>query len=165
MATTPRPSNTIDCGKPGQARPALQRLAPWGDPHMISVLLVEDDGAVRSVIGRSLQRRGCEVVSAGDGLEGLEFVRRRSFDAVISDVNMPGYGGLWFWERALVHRPELGGRFVLMSAQALPDQPSARRFLESEHFLLKPFLPAALWVEVLKIVGVAEEGRRESNVR
>ena len=129
---------------------------------MLSVLLVEDDSAVRSVIGRSLQRRGCEVVSAADGLEGLEFVRRRSFDAVVSDVHMPERGGVWFWERALVHRPELRGRFILMSSQALPEQPSSRRFLESEHFLLKPFLPAALWVEVLKIVGEAEEGRRES---
>ena len=129
---------------------------------MLSVLLVEDDSAVRSVIGRSLQRRGCEVVGAADGLEGLELVRRRSFDAIISDVNMPGRGGLWLWERAIVHRPELRGRFVLMSSEALPEQPSARSFLESEHFLLKPFLPAALMVEVLKIVGVADEGRRES---
>ena len=77
---------------------------------MLSVLVVEDNVAVRAAIARALGRRGCSVTTATNGLEGVDAVRARSFDVVITDLNMPERGGLWLWEQA-----------------------------ESEHFFVKPF--------------------------
>ena len=68
---------------------------------MLSVLVVEDNVAVRAAIARALDRRGCSVTTATNGLEGLEGVRARSFDVVITDLNMPERGGLWLWQQAL----------------------------------------------------------------
>jgi len=87
---------------------------------MLSVLVVEDNVAVRAAIARALDRRGCSVTTATNGLEGLEAVRARSFDVVITDLNMPERGGLWLWEQALRLRPQLKGRFVLISSTTGP---------------------------------------------
>jgi CheY-like chemotaxis protein len=106
---------------------------------MLSILVVEDSDSIREAIARSLARRGCHVTTATNGIEGLEAVRQRPFDAVITDLNMPGRGGLWLWERALELRPELRGRFVLISSEPRPGAQAMGVFLESEHFLVKPF--------------------------
>jgi len=77
------------------------------EAHMLSALIVDDNFALRGAIARSLARDGWEVATATDGLEALEAVRSRLFDAVITDVHMPRRGGLWLWEQALALRPEL----------------------------------------------------------
>ncbi|PYP45962.1 MAG: hypothetical protein DMD50_09450 [Gemmatimonadetes bacterium] len=94
---------------------------------------------MREAIARSLARRGARVTTATNGREGLEAVRAERFDAVITDVNMPEGGGLWLWEHALEIRPELRGRFVLISSEAGPGEQGTGLFPQSEHFLVKPF--------------------------
>lgn len=125
---------------------------------MLSALIVEDSVALRSAVARYLERRGWQVVSAADGLQGLDAVRRRSFDVVISDVNMPGRGGVWLWENAVAVRPELRGRFVLISSEQLPEPRRMGLYVDSERFLLKPLSLATLWGEVQRIV---EQGERK----
>src|SRR6266568_3991586 len=51
----------------------------------------------------------------------------------------PDRGGLWLWEHALEIRPELRGRFVLISSEARPGEQGMGLFLQSEHFLVRPF--------------------------
>ena len=123
---------------------------------MLVALVVEDNVALRSAVARYLERKGWQIVSAANGLQGLEAVRRRSFDVVISDVNMPGRGGVWLWENALALRPELRGRFVLISSEPLPEPRTMALFVDSERFLLKPLSLATLWGEVHRIVEMAE---------
>ena len=123
---------------------------------MLSALIVEDNVPLRSAIARYFERRGWQVVSAANGLQGLDAVRRRSFDVVISDVNMPGRGGVWLWQNAVALRSELRGRFVLISSEPLAEPRSMGLFVDSEHFLLKPLSLARLWGEVQSIVEQAE---------
>jgi len=99
------------------------------EAHMLSALIVDDNFALRGAIARSLARDGWEVATATDGLEALEAVRSRLFDAVITDVHMPRRGGLWLWEQALALRPELRGKFVFMSSEPLPEPPSGAIFM------------------------------------
>jgi CheY-like chemotaxis protein len=110
-----------------------------------SVLMVDDNPAIREAIARSLARRGCSVTRAADAAEALASVRRQSFDVVLTDLNMPDHGGLWLWRQAVVLRPELRGRFVLIASEPLPDPRAMDLFLESERFLLKPLSLDALW--------------------
>src|SRR5438132_5795570 len=77
---------------------------------MYSVLMVDDNAAIREALARSLTRRGCRVTTAASGVEGLQALTQRSFDVVITDLNMPERGGLWLWRQALVLRPELRGQ-------------------------------------------------------
>jgi two-component system, chemotaxis family, sensor kinase CheA len=59
-----------------------------------TILLVEDSVPVRTQEKRLLERAGYEVVIAVDGLDGYNTLQTRSFDAVLSDVEMPNMDGL-----------------------------------------------------------------------
>lgn len=61
---------------------------------MTSVLLVEDEEAIRRVILLTLQQLGYEVVAARHGREGLERCGTRVFDLVVTDLDMPEMSGL-----------------------------------------------------------------------
>src|SRR5437667_1188609 len=56
--------------------------------------------------------------------------------------------GLWLWRQALVVRPELRGRFVLVASEPLPEPRSLALFLETERFVLKPIALEMLWHHV-----------------
>ena len=127
---------------------------------MFSILVVEDNAAVRAAIARSFERRRCSVTTATNGLEGLEAVRGKRFDVVVTDLNMPERGGLWLWEQALRLRPELKGRFVIISSDARPGGQGMGLFLASEHFFVKPFSLDGLLDEVEEIARRGEDGRR-----
>ena len=115
---------------------------------MYSVLMVDDNAAIREALARSLTRRGCRVTTAASGVEGLEALKQRSFDVVVTDLNMPERGGLWLWRHALMLRPELRGRFVLLASEPLPEPRSLELFLQSERLLLKPLLLDGLWRQI-----------------
>ena len=59
-----------------------------------SILVVEYEEAVRRLVGLILKRAGYEVEAACNGREGLERYRSRSFDLVITDLDMPEMGGI-----------------------------------------------------------------------
>lgn len=65
------------------------------------LLLVEDDREMRTLLARQLRRSGYEVTEARDGVTALSRLGdaictcgRSNFDALISDVRMPGHSGL-----------------------------------------------------------------------
>lgn len=60
------------------------------------VLLVDDDRSILRSFESVLTRQGWSVETALDGLEAKTLVERHSFDVILCDVHMPGYGGLAF---------------------------------------------------------------------
>jgi len=61
---------------------------------MAIILIVDDDGALRKLLKRILQRVPYEVLDAANGQEALELFRRRPADLVITDLFMPQQDGL-----------------------------------------------------------------------
>ena len=59
-----------------------------------SLLIVDDDDAVREVVGRVFERAGARVESARDGEEAQRRLLARAFDLVVLDLEMPGRTGL-----------------------------------------------------------------------
>jgi CheY-like chemotaxis protein len=58
------------------------------------VLVVDDEPANVRMLRYVLSHKGYETAEAKDGLEALELLAQSRFDLVISDVKMPGLGGL-----------------------------------------------------------------------
>jgi two-component system chemotaxis response regulator CheY len=61
---------------------------------MKKILAVDDSASMRQMVGFTLKKAGFEVVEAKDGSEALSIAKQQSFDAVISDVNMPVMDGI-----------------------------------------------------------------------
>src|SRR5438067_1075788 len=60
---------------------------------MARVLVAEDDDLIRNLLRAVIERKGCDVVLAGDGAEALALLRQRTFDLLILDLMMPVMNG------------------------------------------------------------------------
>jgi DNA-binding NtrC family response regulator len=100
------------------------------------ILLVDDEPSLRRVMTRSLVRAGFEVSQAPDGRVALELARAGQFDAVISDVRMPGMGGLELVDRLQRELPSLP--VVLVSASTELESRRHALGLGAFDFLRKP---------------------------
>src|SRR3989338_2555781 len=64
------------------------------DKNEIRVLVVDDEQGMRDLLSFELGSQGYQVVTATDGVDALEKVRRNKFDLVITDLKMPKMGGM-----------------------------------------------------------------------
>jgi two-component system cell cycle response regulator CpdR len=73
-----------------------------------SVLVVDDDPTVLAVLTDMLEDLGCEVISAANGQDALDQLRRNErISILITDINMPGMDGHELAHLATRSRPEL----------------------------------------------------------
>jgi CheY-like chemotaxis protein len=114
----------------------------------LRILVVEDDELVRATLRLALEQQGCEVVTAEDGVEGLDAVDLQPFDAIVTDVQLPRRDGIWLWQQAVASRPALAGRFLFISGHPFPGPDHGS---ERERFLPKPFTMRQLWAAVAAI--------------
>ena len=61
---------------------------------MARILVAEDDMAVQSFVCRALAHRGHEVTGVDDGVRALEALQAGQYDALLSDIVMPGMDGI-----------------------------------------------------------------------
>jgi len=95
--TTFRLKFPIATAAPTPARkPAPLPAQPRGRGGL-RVLVVDDEEYVRDLLIDILGREGCEVTAVGEGREALQLFESREFDAVMTDVGLPGMSG---WELA-----------------------------------------------------------------
>ncbi|AOW87474.1 transcriptional regulatory protein CseB [Streptomyces olivaceus] len=73
--------------------------APVAAPAPVTILLVEDDEVIRRSVTMALERYGYRVMSAGDGLTGLELFREGRHDLLLLDVMLPGLDGIGLCRR------------------------------------------------------------------
>jgi two-component system cell cycle sensor histidine kinase/response regulator CckA len=104
-----------------------------------TILLVEDEDAVRSFAARALRMRGYTVLEAPGGDVALDIVRRHpgSIDLVISDVVMPNMDGPTMVRAATKLRPDM--RVIFISGYAEDTFRRNEEKVEELHFLPKPF--------------------------
>jgi two-component system cell cycle sensor histidine kinase/response regulator CckA len=121
-------------------------------PASESVLLVEDETAVRKFARETLERAGYRVSDAANGREALEALRSsgKSVDLLLTDTVMPFLGGAELAEKAVGLIPDL--KVIYMSGYA--ETAIIRRDLlkSEEAFLAKPFGPEALLRKVRAVL-------------
>jgi two-component system cell cycle sensor histidine kinase/response regulator CckA len=140
------------------------RAAPRDITGQETILLVEDEEAVRSFAARALKLRGYQVLDASGGEEALELVRRHTGEIhlLITDVVMPNMDGPTLVRAIRRLRPEIA--VIFMSGYA---EEAFRRNDENAaalHFLPKPFglkQLAAKVKDVLSTVPTSVEAQKD----
>ncbi|MFL5361913.1 MAG: response regulator [Myxococcales bacterium] len=108
----------------------------------LRVLLVEDDDDNRELMAEVLATFGCEVLSASSGQEGLKTLSERSVDVVVTDVGMPGMGGLEMARAAKAIAPTVP--VVVVTGWAEREDIESARGKHVDAILVKPVDPDAL---------------------
>jgi DNA-binding NtrC family response regulator len=128
-------------------------LVQKGD-GMSKILVIDDDPAVRQAIGRILDRKGHQVVTAGDGRYGLTLFASEQPDLVITDIIMPEREGL---ETILaIHKICPGVKVIAISGGGRVgnvDFLTLAAKLGAHEIIAKPFDPAELTASVSRCLG------------
>lgn len=94
-----------------------------------TVLLVDDEGAVRSALRKIFERGGLSVREAQSGRDALETIADDpSISAVVSDFIMPELDGVDFYDALVARSPHLRNRVVFLTGAAR--DPTVHRPLE-----------------------------------
>ena len=104
---------------------------------MISILLAEDDEAMRVYLARALENAGYEVIAVDRGTEAMPYLQRRHFDLLLSDIVMPEMDGPTLLKELRKRQPDL--KIIFISGYA---EEAFRKSLSDEEsfsFLPKPF--------------------------
>jgi CheY-like chemotaxis protein len=118
-----------------------------------TVLVVDDEGAVRTLAERALKKLGFEVVPASNGREALELFRTapRRFVLVILDLTMPEMGG----EETLTKLRDLRGDVPVLLTSGYGEQELADRIPQRTRvsFVQKPFQLGVLARKIRALLG------------
>jgi CheY-like chemotaxis protein len=111
--------------------PRPRASAPAASLPKLRILVVDDDQVNRQAMALLLEREGHDVVAVENGLEAIERLGERdsTFDAVVTDLQMPRLGGRALYEQLVDERPQLAYRFVFVTGDQARDE--TRHFLES----------------------------------
>ncbi|MBI3724826.1 response regulator, partial [bacterium] len=126
-----------------------------------TILVVDDEAAMRLGLKEVLAREGYAVELAADGEEACRRLEKRGLDAVVTDLRMPGKDGLAVLARA----KELDPSLIVFVITAYGDVPTAVEAMKAgaADFIMKPFkiddVRSRIRTQLLKRV-VREETKR-----
>jgi diguanylate cyclase (GGDEF)-like protein len=120
------------------------KMSPASEsPQQRTLLLVDDEANILAALKRLFRREGYTVLTAEDGMAGLEVLARQRVDVVISDGRMPGMSGAEFLGKVRQLHPDTV-RIVLSGYTDLNAVTNAVNRGELFRFLLKPWNDAEL---------------------
>jgi PAS domain S-box-containing protein len=117
-----------------------------------TVLLVEDEDAVRSLAERVLKKQGYRVLAAGNGLEAVTQAERFGgrIDLLLTDVIMPYMNGPEVAARLTAQRPEM--KVLYVSGYTDDAVPFSGTLEQGAPLLEKPFTPATLALGIRRVL-------------
>ena len=107
-----------------------------------SILVVDDEPAVREIFARCIARRGHHVVTSSTAADGWDRTQHESFDVVLCDLVLPDSTGLWLIER--LHSAGCPARVILLTGRPSPEAARRADELGVYAFIAKPIRASAL---------------------
>ncbi|HEY3451833.1 MAG TPA: response regulator [Myxococcales bacterium] len=116
-----------------------------------SILIIDDDEAIRLLLERALTKAGHDVTQVADGESALAVLAKEHFDLLIVDYMLPGISGLDVLKMVRVQHPALMA--ILVTAHGTSTLKASAAALGVHAILAKPF-------GILEIVRVCDEAIR-----
>jgi CheY-like chemotaxis protein len=142
---------------PGDRSPAEPSRADAS--RALRVLIIDDELPVRSALSRYFGRKGWVAEGIGDGQAALALLRDAppgAFDAILTDMSMPGMGGDALHDALREERPDFFHRLIIATGDLTSAEASALRARSDRPFVAKPFDFASL----MAIVTAVARGER-----
>ena len=127
-----------------------------------TLLIVEDHEDTRETLRDCLEEFGYTVDTAADGAEGLAAVRQKSFDLVITDLNMPRMDGLGMLQA--IRRETQGPDLLMLSADGQISRAVDAMRLGAINYLVKPVELDALVTDVRAVMQARRDRATEHDV-
>ena len=120
---------------------------------MKNVLIVEDSKAIRSMIRVSLEEAGgFYAAEAGNGFEALKTLPTRSFDLIITDINMPDINGLELIGYVKSNPSYQNIPLIIVSTEKTEEDKKRGMALGAAGYVVKPFRKDELMAMVEKVL-------------
>jgi two-component system KDP operon response regulator KdpE len=106
-------------------------------PKPFSILVVDDEPALRKTVRTALAGSGFNVEEAGTGAEAISAVRQRTFDLVLLDVNMPGSSGVETCRQIRSFAPRIG--IIMVTVRDAEEDKVRALEAGADDYVTKPF--------------------------
>lgn len=124
----------------------------------VQALIVDDSTVMRKIVERSLRQAGVDsliVLEAGSGVEGLEVLKARRVDLILSDINMPAMDGLEFVRQLRQQRLAEGVPVVMITTESSEEHVKQAIEAGAIGYIRKPFTADQVKQKVLSLLPVA----------
>jgi putative nucleotidyltransferase with HDIG domain len=101
------------------------------------ILVVDDEAAVGELLVQVLQRAGHQAVSALNGLQALDLLAAQQPDLMVTDLRMPGMGGMELVEHSRALHPDVD--IMVLTAHATLESAIQALKLGAQDYIIKPF--------------------------
>lgn len=119
---------------------------------MAQVLVVDDSSTVRNEVSSFLTNNGIEVITAVDGLDGLEKVKSNpTLKLIICDVNMPNLDGLSMLEKAQAEGHTIPT--IMLTTESSPNMKERGKNAGVKGWIVKPFNGEAAIGGIKRLIG------------
>lgn len=117
------------------------------------IVYIEDDIEMTYLIKLILQRKGYEIISTNDGLEGFEIIEREKPDLVLLDLMMPNIDGWDIYHQLKSNENTNQIPVIIISAKAQPiDKVLGMQIAKVNNYISKPFKPQELLESIESIL-------------
>lgn len=108
------------------------------------IVVVEDEADILELLTYNLKREGFDVVSADNGLQGLNLIKQHLPDIVLLDLMMPGMDGLEVCKHMRAHKPSANIPVIMVTAKSEESDIVLGLGLGADDYVSKPFSPKEL---------------------
>jgi two-component system chemotaxis response regulator CheY len=124
----------------------------------IRTLIVDDSSVMRKIVERSLRQAGLEtmvVYEASNGNEGLDMLRAKTVDLILSDINMPSMDGLEFLRQLRGQNLAPGVPVVMITTESSEEHVKQAISAGAQGYIRKPFTAEQVKERILPLLNVA----------
>jgi len=118
---------------------------------MATILAVDDSTSIRNLIQRTLEDKGYDVVVAEDGVQAMEIARSRTFNMVLTDINMPNMTGISLVSKLRRLETYKDTPIVMVTTEDKDFKKEKAKSLGANGWLQKPFTQERL-LNVVKVM-------------
>lgn len=115
---------------------------------MVKVLVIEDEAVIQELIRFNLNKEGYAVLSAEEGLKGLDLARREKPDLILLDLMLPGLDGYEVCKALRADKVTARIPIIILSARNEVIDKVLGLELGADDYMIKPFSPKELLARI-----------------